>query len=202
MRGPAALRRAVSARLAPTRPLERQLRGWLAACPSPDPAAFARFGEGSWIVPPAEVEGAARIEIGAGVVVLEQASLRVAPGARLVLGDGVRLAPFATIHVTHEVVVGDHVSTSDHVAICDSWAPVRDPVPGAPPIGPGSGAVRIGAGAYLGWGSFVSPGVTVGEHAYVGEGAVVLEDVPARTVVFGNPARIVRSYEPARGGWS
>jgi acetyltransferase-like isoleucine patch superfamily enzyme len=36
------------------------------------------------------------------------------------------------------------------------------------------------------------PGIEIGEEAFVGAGAVVLEDVPARAVVVGNPARQVR----------
>jgi acetyltransferase-like isoleucine patch superfamily enzyme len=36
------------------------------------------------------------------------------------------------------------------------------------------------------------PGVEIGEEAFVGAGAVVTQDVPARAVVVGNPARVIR----------
>ena len=36
----------------------------------------------------------------------------------------------------HEVVVEAGVSTSDHIAIVDSWGPAPRPGPGAPPVAP------------------------------------------------------------------
>jgi acetyltransferase-like isoleucine patch superfamily enzyme len=36
------------------------------------------------------------------------------------------------------------------------------------------------------------PGVEIGEEAFVAAGAVVTNDVPARAVVMGVPARVVR----------
>ena len=47
-------------------------------------------------------------------------------------------------------------------------------------------ACRVGAGAVL------TPGVEIGEEAFVAAGAVVTRDVPARAVVIGVPARVVR----------
>lgn len=52
--------------------------------------------------------------------------------------------------------------------------------------------VSIGDKAWIGFGSIVLPGVTVGEGAVVGAGSVVTRDVPAWTVVAGNPARVIR----------
>ena len=35
-------------------------------------------------------------------------------------------------------------------------------------------------------------GITIGEKALIGAGSVVTKDVPANTVVAGNPAKIIR----------
>jgi acetyltransferase-like isoleucine patch superfamily enzyme len=50
----------------------------------------------------------------------------------------------------------------------------------------------IRRGARVGGGAILCPGVEVGEEAFVGAGAVVIRDVPARMVVVGNPARVLR----------
>ena len=50
----------------------------------------------------------------------------------------------------------------------------------------------IRRGARIGGGAILCPAVEVGEEAFVGAGAVVTKDVPPRTVVVGNPARVLR----------
>jgi acetyltransferase-like isoleucine patch superfamily enzyme len=50
----------------------------------------------------------------------------------------------------------------------------------------------IRRGARIGGGAILCPGIEVGEDAFVGAGAVVVKDVPARVVVVGNPARVLR----------
>lgn len=46
--------------------------------------------------------------------------------------------------------------------------------------------------AWIGAGSILMAGVTIGAATVVGAGSVVTKDVPARTIVVGNPARVVR----------
>lgn len=52
-------------------------------------------------------------------------------------------------------------------------------------------------GASIGSGSTILCGITIGEGATVGAGSVVTKDVPAGTVVAGNPARVLRLAQPA-----
>lgn len=68
-------------------------------------------------------------------------------------------------------------------------------------LGPGAcllGRVRIGSGCYIGANATVLPGRTVGDRAVVGAGAVVTHDVPAATIVAGNPARPLRSISSSK----
>jgi acetyltransferase-like isoleucine patch superfamily enzyme len=153
---------------------------------APPPSAFRAHGDASWLVPPCTVDGAARVRVGRGVVLLEHARVTVADEGELRIGDGVRLGRFATIACASSVEVGDDVSGSDLVAITDADGPVP-PRPGDPAPRP----VVIGRGAYLGAGCVITAGVHVGDGAYVGEGAVVVDDVPPHALVRGNPARVV-----------
>ncbi len=49
--------------------------------------------------------------------------------------------------------------------------------------------------ASIGSGATILAGVTIGEEAIVGAGSVVTKDVPPRTVVAGNPARVLRTFD-------
>jgi maltose O-acetyltransferase len=55
--------------------------------------------------------------------------------------------------------------------------------------------VTIGEYAWIATNALILPGVSVGDWAVVAAGAVVTRDVPARAVVAGNPARLVRQRE-------
>lgn len=48
---------------------------------------------------------------------------------------------------------------------------------------------------WIGSNATILPGITVGENSVVAAGAVVTKDVPANTVVAGNPAQVVREIK-------
>jgi len=52
---------------------------------------------------------------------------------------------------------------------------------------------RIGRNCFIGGSSLVLPGVEIGDNCVVGAGSVVTKRVPAKSLVAGNPARIIRS---------
>ena len=52
---------------------------------------------------------------------------------------------------------------------------------------------RIGANCFIGGRSLILPGVEIGDHCVVGAGAVVTKSVPPRSLVAGNPARVLKS---------
>ena len=53
--------------------------------------------------------------------------------------------------------------------------------------------VKISKGAWIGARAIILKGITIGEGAIVGAGSVVTKNVPAWTIVGGNPAKIIRT---------
>ena len=54
----------------------------------------------------------------------------------------------------------------------------------------------VGKGASIGSGATILSNITIGENALIGAGSVVTKNVPANAVVAGNPARILRYFNP------
>lgn len=121
-----------------------------------------------------------RSTVGAGSVIGQGSALDndVLVGARARVQSRVYLTAFTVVE--DDVFVGPGaLTTNDHtMARHDSQSPLRGPTLRR--------ACRIGGGAVI------LPGVEVGAEAFVAAGALVTRDVPARAVVMGVPARVVR----------
>ena len=52
--------------------------------------------------------------------------------------------------------------------------------------------IYIGRNVWLGAGAIILPGITIGDNSIVGAGSVVTKNVPANTIVVGNPAKVLR----------
>ena len=55
------------------------------------------------------------------------------------------------------------------------------------------GDVSIGRGSWIGIGSTVVEKITIGAGSYIGAGSVVIRDVPDNVLVYGTPAKVIRS---------
>lgn len=54
---------------------------------------------------------------------------------------------------------------------------------------------------WIGANAVITAGVTIGKHSVVAAGSVVTRNVPAYSIVAGNPAKIIKSYNTTSGFW-
>ena len=61
--------------------------------------------------------------------------------------------------------------------------------------------VVIGKNVWIGANSVILPGVIIGDHSVIGAGSTVIENVPAYSVVAGNPGKIIKQYDFETKQW-
>jgi acetyltransferase-like isoleucine patch superfamily enzyme len=137
--------------------------------------------------------------IGARVILGDQSCVRerVEIGDDVVVGRGSLVENDTTIGAMTKIQAHAYITAystlEEHVFIAPCVVTTNDNWMGRTVkrfgnvVGP-----TIRRGARVGGGAILCPGVEVGEEAFVGAGAVVTKDVPPRTVVVGNPARVLR----------
>lgn len=111
-------------------------------------------------------------------------------GCNIHVGDDVFVNFNFTVLDEAPVTIGNHVFIGPNVSIYTACHPTdpderRDGREWAKPV-------TIGNDVWIGGGATILPGVTVGDGAVIAAGAVVTRDVPARTIVGGNPARVIK----------
>ena len=61
--------------------------------------------------------------------------------------------------------------------------------------------VVIGKNVWIGANSVILPGVKIGDNSVIGAGSTITEDVPAYSVVAGNPAKAIKKYDSELKQW-
>ena len=143
------------------------------------------------------VVGHAEIRIGDDVNFFGKVDIlsgRIFDRPTLTIGNRVDLGHMVCFVVNKEIVIEDDVNIANSVRFMDTDAHPRDAmerIADLPPRPEEIKPVRICRHSWIGQNSFILKGVTVGEGAIVGVSSVVVTDVPAYSVVMGNPARVV-----------
>ena len=162
-----------------------------------DPLEPTEIGDGTIISTGAVVFAGAKV--GARVILGDQSCVRerVVVGDDVVIGRGSLVENDTTIgalsKIQAEAYITAYSTLEEHVFIAPCVVTTNDNFMGRTERrhelikGP-----TIRRGARVGGGAILCPGVEVGEEAFVGAGAVVTKDVPARMIVVGNPARVLR----------
>lgn len=110
----------------------------------------------------------------------------------LTVGSNFNRRPGCIIDYSHcwLITIGDDVTLAPRVHILAHDGSTKSVI-GYTKIG----LVTIGNGVFIGAEAIVLPGVSIGDGAIVAAGSVVTKDVPARTIVAGNPARVVTTVD-------
>lgn len=110
-------------------------------------------------------------------------------GKRVFIGQGTVVMPGVVVNSNSSV--GNHCilntrASLDHDGIMEGFSSL------APAVSCG-GNVFLGECSALCLGSNIIENIRIGAHSVIGAGSLVLNDIPDGVVVFGNPARVIRS---------
>lgn len=104
------------------------------------------------------------------------------------IGNNVLIAPNVQIYTaTHPVEFSERLVPTLLATGCVSYVRHTYALP-----------VTIEDGCWIGGGVVILPGVTIGRGSVVAAGSVVIRDVPANSLVVGNPGRVIRKLNESQ----
>ena len=114
----------------------------------------------------------------------------------LIIGDDCHFGAFNHITCINSIHIGDRLLTGKWVTITDNnhGDTSGDTLRVSPIMRPlvSKGPVVIGNDVWIGDKATILPGVTIGDGAVIAANSVIVKDVPAYSVVAGNPAKVVK----------
>lgn len=166
-------------------------------------AGIKQCGKGVMVYRPATLRGAQYISIGDmtsigahGVITAwdrydtQTFTPAVSIGAGCDLGEYIHITSIDRVSIGNGVLMGRWVTITDN-SHGDMGSAVADICPAARPLA-SKGPVVIEDHVWVGDKATILGGVTIGRGAVVAANAVVTRDVPAGSVVGGNPARVIK----------
>ncbi len=117
----------------------------------------------------------------------------------VVIGDRTRIGIGSTL--IGPVKIGNDVRLAQNVVLSGlnhNYENVKKPIHLQ---GVSTAPIVVKNEVWIGANAVILPGVTIGKHSIVAAGSVVTKNVPAYSVVAGNPAKVMKQYYPKSGKW-
>jgi putative colanic acid biosynthesis acetyltransferase WcaF len=122
-----------------------------------------------------------------GRKVLLRPTARVTYPWKVEIGDFSWIGDHVEIYSLDKITIGCHSVVSQRSYLCTGSHDINDTT-----FAYVTAPITIGDEVWIATDVFVAPGVTIGRGAVVGARSTVLNDVPAETVAFGEPAHPMR----------
>lgn len=125
-----------------------------------------------------------KVDLGPGVMMV------IHDNATISIGDNSYISADSKIYANERISIGDNCALSWNLTIIDSdfHELILD---GNPKIK--TKPIHIGNNVWIGCNVTILKGVTIGDNSVIAAGSIVTQDVPANTLVGGNPAKIIKN---------
>src|ERR1035438_6829494 len=153
---------------------------------------------------------ASRVKIGDSVILERDSWLNIPtiPASMdpvILIGDHCRLGRRCVISAKNRIDIERNVIFGPSALVMDhnhSFEDVTAPI-SQQGVTPG-GTIRIEEGSWIGYGAAVicnQGELVIGRNSVIGANSVLTRSVPPNSVVTGNPARVVKQFDHAKGQW-
>lgn len=131
------------------------------------------------------------IVIGKKSTIGENVRIRCFGNGRVIIGDGVVLSEYSTIHAGDAIEISDNVLIGAFCYINDTNHNFLDKKKLIIKQGWNKKAIHINENVWIGANVTILQGVTIGSGSVIGAGAVVTKNIPKNSIAVGVPAKVV-----------